>query len=52
MAQESPWIPVVIAALIVCAYALLRLTYNDQRSKMTPAERAAEDKALDADQIW
>jgi hypothetical protein len=52
MAQESIWIPVVIAALLICAFALLRLTDRDRRAKMTPAERAADDRAVDSDHIW
>jgi hypothetical protein len=52
MAQETPWIPVLLAALMVCAYALLRLTDRDRRAAMTPAERAADDKAIESDQVW
>lgn len=44
--------PVVILALIGVGGLKLRLWYADRLARMTPAERKAEDRCHDSDQVW
>lgn len=45
-------IPIALAALILSAGTLLRLSYADRSAAMTERERQAEDASHDSDQIW
>lgn len=50
--RDDLLIPAVIAALIVCLWLALRIWYANYRAGMTVAERNAQDRLHDSDQIW
>ncbi|MGY3359736.1 hypothetical protein ACVWZK_006399 [Bradyrhizobium sp. GM0.4] len=45
-------IPALIVSLLACFWLALKIWYANHGARMTPAERAAEDRGNDPDQIW
>jgi hypothetical protein len=50
--QDKVLIPAIIVMLLVSLWLALRIWYINQRSALTPSERAAEDAAQDHEQVW
>jgi len=50
--EDTVLIPALIVALLICAFLALRIWYANYRAGMTPAQREAEDRLHDSDQVW